>query len=212
MMLKLFRKKTNVALLLFAFALSSFTVLQAQKTVKGTVLDETGTLFPGASVVVKGTTNGTSTDFDGKYTLEVNDNSRTLVVSFIGYTSKEVAIADNLTINLEPDASILDEVVVVGYGTQRKSDVVSAVAKTDMAKAVATPTSDVTEMLRGRISGLKVDVGGGTLRPGGTSEIIFRGRGSIEGNVSGIYVVDGVVRDGGIEDINPDDIRIYRIS
>ncbi|QCX36896.1 TonB-dependent receptor [Aureibaculum algae] len=206
MMLKLIRKRTNLALLMLAFVISSFTALQAQKTVIGTVLDETGTPLPGASVIVKGTSNGTSTDFDGKFTLNVNENATTLQISFIGYVTKEVAISENISVTLMPDASVLDEVVVVGYGTQKKSDLVSAVAKTDLAKAVATPTSDVTEMLRGRISGLKVDVGSGSLRPGGTSEIIFRGQGSIEGNVSGIYVVDGVVRDGGIEDISPDDI------
>ncbi len=207
MMLKLFIYRTNLFLLLLAFSMFSFSAVQAQKTVSGKVLDETGSPLPGASIIVKGTSNGTSTDFDGNFTLTVSDDSRTLVVSFIGYSSKEIPISDNITVTLLPDASILDEVIVVGYGTQKKSDLVSAVAKTDMAKAVATPTSDVTEMLRGRISGLKVDVGDGTLRPGGSSEIIFRGRGSIEGNVSGIYVVDGVVRDGGIEDINPDDIE-----
>ena len=206
-MLKLFINRKNLFLLLLAFSMFSFSALQAQKTVSGKVLDETGTPLPGASVLEKGTSNGTSTDFDGNFTLTVNDDSKTLMVSFIGYTSREGAITDNITITLLPDASILDEVVVVGYGTQKKSDLISAVAKTDIAKAVATPTSDVTEMLRGRISGLKVDVADGTLRPGGASEIIFRGRGSIEGNVSGIYVVDGVVRDGGIEDINPDDIE-----
>lgn len=207
MMLKLFIYRTNLFLLLLAFSMFSFSAVQAQKTVSGKVLDETGTPLPGASIIVKGTSNGTSTDFDGNFTLTVSDDSRTLVVSFIGYSSKEIPISDNITVTLLPDASILDEVIVVGYGTQKKSDLVSAVAKTDMSKAVATPTSDVTEMLRGRISGLKVDVGDGTLRPGGSSELIFRGRGSIEGNVSGIYVVDGVVRDGGIEDINPDDIE-----
>ena len=207
MMLKLFIYRTNLFLLLLAFSMFSFSAVQAQKTVSGKVLDETGSPLPGASIIVKGTSNGTSTDFDGNFTLTVSNDSRTLVVSFIGYSSKEIPISDNITVTLLPDASILDEVIVVGYGTQKKSDLVSAVAKTDMAKAVATPTSDVTEMLRGRISGLKVDVGDGTLRPGGSSEIIFRGRGSIEGNVSGIYVVDGVVRDGGIEDINPDDIE-----
>ena len=206
-MLKLFIYRTNLFLLLLAFSMFSFSAVQAQKTVSGKVLDETGSPLPGASIIVKGTSNGTSTDFDGNFTLTVSNDSRTLVVSFIGYSSKEIPISDNITVTLLPDASILDEVIVVGYGTQKKSDLVSAVAKTDMAKAVATPTSDVTEMLRGRISGLKVDVGDGTLRPGGSSEIIFRGRGSIEGNVSGIYVVDGVVRDGGIEDINPDDIE-----
>lgn len=96
---------------------------------------------------------------------------------------------------------------MVGYGTQKKSDIVNAVATTNMEQAVLSPTSDVNEMLRGRIAGLQVDVGGGTLRPGGTSEIIFRGQGSIEGNISAIYVVDGIIRDGGIEDIDPDDIE-----
>lgn len=195
-------------ILFLLLVVAGFGFTQAQRTITGTVLDETGTPLPGASVVVKGTTNGTSSDFDGKFTLSVSDDAEKLVVSFIGYLTQEVLIRqDNITVNMQVDSQALDEVVVVGYGTQKKSDLVSAVAKTDMEKAVATPTSDVTEMLRGRISGLKVDVGGGTLRPGGSSEIIFRGRGSIEGNVSGIYVVDGVVRDGGIEDVNPDDIE-----
>ena len=195
---------------LFLFLFVSMTALaQSQKIVSGTVLSaEDNMPLPGASVIVEGAINGVSTDFDGKFSLTVNDTDTTLKVSYLGYLTKEVTITSKpLTIVLEVDQNLLDEVVVVGYGSQKKSDLVSAVAKTDMSKAVATPTSDVTEMLRGRVSGLQVDVADGTLRPGGTSEIIFRGRGSIEGNVSGIYVVDGVVRDGGIEDINPDDIK-----
>ena len=196
-------------ILSFIFIIILFTSADAQRTITGTVLSETDkTTLPGASVIESGTANGTATDIDGYFTLSVADDAEALEVSYIGFQTLEIPITDNeVTILLREDVNSLDEVIIVGYGTQKKSDLVSAVTKTDMTKAVLTPTSDVTEMLRGRISGLQVDVGGGSLRPGGTSEIIFRGRSSIEGNVSGIFVVDGVVRDGGIEDINPDDIK-----
>ena len=209
MKLTLVYQKIKVLFLSLFLLVSTVALAQSQKTVSGKILSaEDNMPLPGASVVVKGTTNGTSSDFDGKFTLDVASTATTLTVSYLGYQTKNVTITSNsLTIILNVDASVLDEVVVVGYGTVKKSDLVSSVAKADMSKAVTTPTSDVNEMLRGRVSGLQVDVAGGTLRPGGTSEIIFRGRGSIEGNISGIYVVDGVVRDGGIEDINPDDIE-----
>ncbi len=209
MKVKLRYQKISVlftVLLLFA----SFSVMaQSQRTVTGTVLSSEDNMpLTGASVVVKGTTNGASTDFDGKFTLTVATSSTTLTISYLGYKTKDVQItSNNLNIILNIDASMLDEVVVVGYGTQKKSDIVNAVATTDLEKATLSPTSDVNEMLRGRIAGLQVNVGGGTLRPGGSSDIIFRGQGSIEGNVSAIYVVDGIVRDGGIEDIDADDIE-----
>ena len=209
MKLKLCYQKIKVLFLLLLMSTTLVAVAQSQKTVTGTVLSsDDNTPLPGATVIVKGTNKGTSTDFDGKFTLSVADDVTTLVISYIGYTTKEVKITDEaMTILLVVDASALDEILVVGYGTQRKSDIVNAVATTDLEKATLSPTSDVNEMLRGRIAGLQVDVGGGTLRPGGTSEIIFRGRGSIEGNVSAIYVVDGIIRDGGIEDIDSDDIQ-----
>tara|TARA_R110002033_G_scaffold17775_1_gene47891 strand:+ start:6631 stop:9708 length:3078 start_codon:yes stop_codon:yes gene_type:complete len=209
MKLKLCYQKIKV-LFLSLLLLTSFGALaQSQKTVTGTVLAASDNMpLPGATVLVKGTANGASTDFDGNFSLSVNNNATTLVISYVGYVTQELAITtDPMTILLKADENILDEVVVVGYGTQRKSDVVNAVATTNMEQAILTPTSDVNEMLRGRIAGLQVDVGGGTLRPGGTSDIIFRGRGSIEGNVSAIYVVDGIIRDGGIEDIDSDDIE-----
>ncbi len=186
----------------------SMGLAQDSKTVTGTVIDQGGLPLPGASVVVKGTKTGVATDFDGNFTINANSEATTLTVSYIGYLENEVQISDEpMKITLQEDSSLLEEVVVVGYGTQRKSDIVNAVAVTDIEKAVLTPTSDVNEMLRGRIAGLQVDVGGGTLRPGGTSDIIFRGQGSIEGSVSAIYVVDGIIRDGGIEDIDSDDIE-----
>ncbi len=195
---------------LFFFAFS-FTSL-AQRTIKGTVLDESGMPLPGASVAVKGTTNGTSTDFDGQFSLNATIDAKLLVVSYLGYKTKEVSITSNtITIALEVATNALDEIIVVGYGTRKKSDLVGAVAKVDLAKGTLIPTSDVTEMLRGRVAGLRVDVGGGSLRPGGASEILLRGRNSIEGNNSGIFVVDGIIRDGGIEDINPDDIESIEV-
>jgi TonB-linked SusC/RagA family outer membrane protein len=180
----------------------------AQTTVKGKVVSSSDNMpLPGASVLEKGTTNGTQTDFDGRFTLEVSSDASVISVSYVGFKTQAVKVTGGeLLITLEDDTS-LSEVVVVGYGTQKKSDIVNAVATTDLEKATLSPTSDVNEMLRGRIAGLQVDVGGGTLRPGGTSDIIFRGQGSIEGNVSAIYVVDGIIRDGGIEDIDSDDIE-----
>ncbi len=213
MKLKLFNQKIKILIPLL-FLLSTVVMLaQSQKTITGTVLSaEDNMPLPGASVIVKGTSNGASTDFDGKFTISVNSNQTTLTVSYIGYKTKDVAITSStLTVLLTGDASALDEVIVVGYGTQRKSDLVNAVATTDLSKAVLSPTSDVTEMLRGRVAGLQVEVGGGTLRPGGVSEIIFRGRSSIEGNTSAIYVVDGIIRDGGIEDISADDIKSIEV-
>ncbi len=196
-------------LLVLCLMLSLAVTINAQTTVTGQVIStEDNIPLIGVSILEKGTGNGTATDIDGNFKLKVTNLSATLTISYLGYRTKNVTVTEaKMMISLSEDANALDEVIVVGYGTQKKSDLISAVMKTDLTKAVLTPTSDVNEMLRGRISGLQVDVGGGSLRPGGTSEILFRGRGSVEGNISGIYVVDGVVRDGGIEDINPDDIE-----
>jgi len=202
-------QQTRIKMLFSLLLLSSSFAVLAQTTVNGTVLSaEDNMPLVGASVLEKGTSNGVSADFDGKFTLTLINENSPLVVSYVGFKTKEViATAQPIVIVLEEDANALDEVIVVGYGTQRKSDLVNAVASTDLEKATLSPTSDVNEMLRGRIAGLQVDVGGGTLRPGGTSEILFRGRSSIEGNVSAIYVVDGIIRDDGIEDIDQDDIE-----
>ena len=206
--MKLKFQKSRIEIFFCLFLLCSSFSLIAQTTVKGKVLSASDNMpLPGASVIEKGTSNGTQTDFDGVFTLDVSNESAIMVVSYVGFKSKEVVYSSGeVTVTLEED-SALEEVVVIGYGTQRKSDIVNAVATVDLEEATLSPTSDVNEMLRGRIAGLQVNVGGGTLRPGGTSDIIFRGQGSIEGNVSAIYVVDGIVREGGIEDIDSDDIK-----
>ncbi|MDN3664833.1 SusC/RagA family TonB-linked outer membrane protein [Algibacter miyuki] len=209
MKLKLCNQKNKTLLLGLFLFVTLISVGQAQTNITGVVLSaEDNMPLPGASVIVKGTSNGASTDFDGNFSISASNGASTLVVSYMGYKTKEVAVTgEALTILLTADASTLEEIVVVGYGTQKKNDIVNAVSTADLSKALLSPTSDVNEMLRGRIAGLQVNVGGGTLRPGGTSDIIFRGQGSIEGNVSAIYVVDGIIRDGGIEDIDSDDIE-----
>jgi len=204
---KLFYRKIRV--LFFGLFLLASIGAQAQQTVTGTVLSAVDDLpLIGATVMEIGTTNGTITDIDGNFSLNVSSAESMLKISYLGYDAQKVAASSTpITVMLSNDGNTLDEITVVGYGTQKKSDIVNAVAVTNLDQAVLTPTSDVNEMLRGRIAGLQVDVGGGTLRPGGTSELIFRGQGSIEGNVGAIYVVDGIIRDGGIEDIDPDDIE-----
>lgn len=213
MKFNLFKQKTKILLCLCMMVVFAIGHAQAQQVITGKVKSTTDNMpLPAATVLVKGTTNGTSTDFDGNFSLNVRSKTVTLIISYVGYQTKEVVTSEaNITVMLTEDASTLDEVVVVGYGTQRKSDVVNAVGTTDLKKAVLSPTSDVTEMLRGRVAGLQVEVGSGSLRPGGTSDIIFRGRSSIEGNTSAIFVVDGIVRQGGIEDINADDISSVEV-
>lgn len=206
--MKLKFQRSRIETFLCLLLLCSSFALMAQTTVKGKVLSATDNMpLPGASVIEKGTTNGTQTDFDGNFTLDVSSEASIIAVSYVGFKTQELKVTKTEMIITLQDDSSLSEVVVIGYGTQQRSDIVNAVASTDLEKATLSPTSDVNEMLRGRIAGLQVDVGGGTLRPGGTSDIIFRGLSSIEGIVSAIYVVDGIVRDDGIEDIDSDDIE-----
>ncbi|WP_323027445.1 carboxypeptidase-like regulatory domain-containing protein, partial [Gelidibacter japonicus] len=158
MKLKLFNQKIRMlGALLFMSCI--FTVAsQAQTSVSGTVISADDNMpLAGATVIEKGTRNGTSTDFDGKFTFDIASINSLLVVSYVGFKTQEVkASTDPITIVLQTDASALDEVVVVGYGTQRKSDIVNSVATVDLEEATLSPTSDVNEMLRGRIAGLQV--------------------------------------------------------
>lgn len=209
MQAKLIFKKARVLCFMFLLLGGIAASAQTQKTIKGMVVStEDNSPLPGATVLEKGTTNGTSTDFDGVFSLSVGENATTLVVSFIGFKTQEVEISDEaMTIILQQD-NILDEVVVVGYGTIRKSDIISSVATVDVEEATIIPTSNINEMLRGRASGVQVTVG--TLRPGGTSDVVIRGRNSLAGNNNPIYIVDGVAKDD-INDISPEDITSIEI-
>ncbi|MDV7140083.1 TonB-dependent receptor [Maribacter sp. TH_r10] len=175
-----------------------------QSIITGTVSDESGPL-PGASIVIKGTTQGTQSDFDGKFTLEA-DSDAVLVISYIGYHTQEIALDGNTTINvvLAEDASLLEEVIVIGYGTQTRGDITGSVASVDMGEALKAPTSNAAEALQGRASGVTV-VNNNT--PGAAPKINIRGFGTTN-NTDPLYIIDGVQTDDAsfLNNLNPTDI------
>ncbi|MEM9144270.1 MAG: carboxypeptidase-like regulatory domain-containing protein, partial [Bacteroidota bacterium] len=174
-------------------------------TVTGAVVDEDGLPLPGAAVVEKGTTNGVSTDFDGAYSIDVANANATLVFTYIGFETQEIAVGGNLTINatLAATASTLDEVVVVGYGAVRKKDLTGAVAQLDAAAVSHQSTNSVTDVLRGNIAGVSI---GNATSPSGVSNIRIRGNNSINADASPLIVVDGFIFNGSLADIAPQDI------
>lgn len=183
---------------------------QQQKTVSGKVADATGGGLPGVAVVVKGTTKGTITDVDGNYNLANIPANSTLVFSFVGMKTLEIAVGNKGTINasLVEESIGLDEVVAVGYGTQKKSDVVSSVTSIKAVDLIKTPTSDVGEMLRGRATGVQITASNAS--PGSNSSIEIRGKRSINGGNDPLVIADGV-QVSSINDVNPYDIASMEI-
>lgn len=194
---------------LMLFFLFSVTVAMAQVLVRGTVVDQTGESVIGASIQVKGTTQGTITDIDGKFSLGVPDKKSVIVVSFIGYATKELQVDTSkpMSIVLEEDTKVLDEVVVVGYQEVKKKDLTGSVAKADMNELLNTPVGSFDQTLGGRIAGVNVSSSEGT--PGGTMNIVIRGNNSLTQDNSPLYVIDGFpVEDAAIAStINPSDIE-----
>ncbi|MFS4493435.1 SusC/RagA family TonB-linked outer membrane protein [Maribacter sp. 2308TA10-17] len=200
-------KMYNKALLcIMVFMTCGFSY--AQLMVTGTVSDANGPL-PGASVVVKGTTNGTQTDFEGNFTLNAISNDAIILFSYIGYSTKEIPLNGQSTINvsLEEDASKLDEVVVVGYGTSKKSDVTGALTSVSAKDFDKQPLNDVSQALQGRAAGVQVTQTSGA--PGGAFKIRIRGANSITGGNEPLYVVDGQFVD--ISTVNVNDIQSMEI-
>lgn len=179
--------------------------IDQQKTITGKVLDENGSPLPGASVVEKGTINGTQTDFDGNFTLTISNDASTLEVSYIGYGKKEIAIDNQttFTVQLTPEASSLDEVVVVGYGTTRKSEITGAVGMVSSEQISEQPSVNPLQNLRGKIAGVTVFTNSGA--PGGNNKVLIRGQGTINASTQPLYVVDGLQTDN-IDYLNPSDI------
>ncbi|MBT8308685.1 MAG: SusC/RagA family TonB-linked outer membrane protein, partial [Maribacter sp.] len=178
---------------------------EIQSTVTGTVTDNTGSPLPGASVVEKGTTNGTQTDFDGNFTIEVGDDA-TLVISYIGFATQEIAVNGQSTINvtLAEDASQLEEVVVTGYSTQTRGDITGSVASVDISEATKAPLVNAAEALEGRVTGVTVTNAG---TPGSSPKVVIRGFGT-SNNTNPLYIIDGVQTDNPsiLNSINPGDI------
>jgi len=189
----------------------SMAVFSQEKTIIGTVTDSAGQPLPGTNIIEKGTTNGAQTDFDGNFSITVNGENSILEISFLGYTKKEVLVGNqtNLNIVMEEDASSLDEVVVIGYGTVRKKDLAGAVATVDTENAFLAPTATVDNALQGRASGVKVTQTSGA--PGSNPVIVIRGGNSITGGNGPLYVVDGFVGADNISNINPNDIESMQV-
>ena len=187
-------------------------VVQEQQqsiSVTGTVVDQNGEPLMGVNVIEKGTTNGTMTDMDGRFTLSVPGNA-TLQISYIGYTTEEVVVNNQtkLNITLKEDSQNLDELVVVGYGVVRKADLAGSVAVLDSKNFKDQPIVQVSDALQGRVSGVQVQNSG---VPGGTVKIRVRGSGSINRSNDPLYVIDGIVRESGLTGLNPEDIRSMQV-
>lgn len=183
---------------------SVLSVMQG-KTIKGQILDETGESMIGVSVLVKGTTIGTVTDFDGNYTLEVPSGKNILEISYIGYKTKEITIGNNSHkyIKMEPDTQALDEVVVIGYGTVKKRDLTGAVASMKNEDVTVAPTSNVMEALQGKIAGMDIVKSSGQV--GEDVSILLRGSRSIYGSNEPLFIIDGIP--GSYSQVNPSDIE-----
>ena len=163
----------------------------ADKVINGIVRSETGEGLPGVSVVVKNTTRGTTTDAEGKYRLNVPDESTTLVFSFVGYQNQEATIGNRTTIDLRmvPDDKSLSEVVVIGYGTVKKSDLTGSLSQVKAKELNAYPATNVLQALQGRAAGVQVLQNTGA--PGGAISVRIRGTNSLQGSNEPLYVVDG---------------------
>lgn len=204
-------KIKNYLVVLFLFVLSS--ALAQTREVTGTVVDDTGMPLPGANVIIKGTTVGTQTDFDGKFAIEAAPED-ILVFSYVGYETIETLVGDlqDLAITLAPNAASLDEVVVVGYGTQKKSVTTGAISSVKAEELEAVPNGRIEQTLQGRVSGVTIAQNSG--QPGSSATVRVRGLTTFDtyGGNTPLWVVDGVIVDsGGIGYLNQQDIESIEV-
>ena len=163
-----------------------------QKTINGKITDASGQPIPGVNIVEKGTTNGVQTDFDGKFSLKLKSDKAILVVSFIGFTTKEISVGGqtNLTIKLEEDSAKLEEVVVVGYGSVKKKDLTGAIVSVGAEKLEGRSNSNVLQSLAGQATGVQITQSQGA--PGLAPTVKVRGASSINAGTTPLYVIDGI--------------------
>lgn len=186
-------RRAKVVLLCCLVGLLALDVQAQSRTVSGKVTAaDDGSALPGVTLVIKGSTTGTVTDIDGNYKVEVSSDDAVLVASFVGYTSMEQVVgnASILNFDLQVDVETLDEVVVVGYGTQKKSDLTGAVASVKGDELLGSVTASVDQALQGRVAGVQVTQNSG--QPGGAVSIRIRGTTSLTGSSEPLYVIDGI--------------------
>ena len=185
---------------------SNNLITPQQATVTGVVKDKDGASMPGVNVLVEGTTIGAITDVNGKYTISVPNPNATLVFSFIGFTDIKVSVGGKaiLDVSMEPETSVLDEVIVVGYGTQKKKDIASAITVVDSKQIEKQPVQNVATALQGLAPGIQV-----TATRGGEPDIVIRGLGTTQGTNNPLYVIDGIPQGGSY--VNPSDIETLQV-
>ncbi|HEX6893029.1 MAG TPA: TonB-dependent receptor plug domain-containing protein, partial [Chryseolinea sp.] len=202
--------------MLWILLLLSSPLLAQTGTVRGKIADDAGAGLPGVNVIIKGTSNGTTSDADGNYTLNVPSAAEggTLVFSFIGFSTQEQPINGRTTIDvtMTPDVQALSEVVVTGYGTQEKRDVTAAISSIKGEAIARIPTPNAMDALKGQIAGVDVLQNGG--RPGQAPTIRIRGRRSLTASNDPLFVIDGIPMTAGtasIADFNPADFASVEV-
>jgi TonB-linked SusC/RagA family outer membrane protein len=197
--------------LMILFLLASTSVFAQRTTITGTVTDEGGSPLVGTTVLIKGTTVGAITGANGKYSLDVSDRNVSLVFSFIGFVTQEVAVQNRTVVDVILKAEItgLDEVVVVGYGTQKKSDITGTVSSLPKERLEMAPNLNLTQAIMGSVPGVMIETTNAGANP--DQSIMIRGRASISADNQPLIVVDGIPYGGSMSDINPKDIGSVEI-
>lgn len=201
----------KIGVLLILYLISGMSILNAQqneinKYVKGKVTDSNGEPLIGVNVIEKGTSNGSISDLNGHYSLQISSNKVTLSFSYIGYLTQEITVEkeDIINMQLQEDALDLDEIVVIGYGTAKKRDLTGAISSVRAEKLEMESPRSVQDLLRSNVAGLDVSM---PIDAAGTSSFQIRGKNTLSANSSPLMVVDGVIYDGNFQDINPNDIQ-----
>ena len=192
--------------MMLAMLLLACTIMYAQQTITGTVVDKTGEPVIGATVMEKGTSNGTVTDFDGNFSVKT-EAGKTLVISYIGYLTQEVTAKDGMQVTLQDDALALEEVVVTGYTTQRKADLTGAVSVVSVSELAKQNENNPIKAMQGRVPGMNISADGS---PSGTATVRIRGEGTMNNN-DPLYIIDGVPTKAGMHELNGNDIESIQV-
>lgn len=184
---------------------------QNQNTVSGTVTDVSGEPLIGVSIILKGTSSGVVTDFDGNYSIRINSGSDILVFSYIGFSNQEIPVKNNSKIDvvMKEDTQLLDEVVVVGYGTQRKSDMTGGISTLDVGKISSMPATSLGQKLQGQISGLNIQMG--NTKPGEDQTFRVRGQKSLSGSNDPLIILNGVPFNGNMTEVDYNSVETISV-
>jgi len=193
-------------LLSFMLMFVCTAIVYAQTEITGTVVDETGETVIGATVIEKGTNNGTVTDFDGVFTLKVSPGA-TLVFSYVGFLNVEMPASNGMVVTMKEDALSLNEIVVTGYTTQRKADLTGAVSVVSVSDLVKQNENNPIKAMQGRVPGMNISADG---NPSGAATVRIRGTGTLNNN-DPLYIIDGVPTKAGMHELNGNDIESIQV-